>query len=45
MARARNTADQLVPAQVSYLSNVSQVALGQENGLAVGRYDAAIVRA
>jgi alpha-tubulin suppressor-like RCC1 family protein len=34
---------QLVPAQVPYLSNVTQVALGQEGGLAVGRYDAAIV--
>jgi alpha-tubulin suppressor-like RCC1 family protein len=35
--------DQLIPAQVTYLSNVSQVALGNEHGLAVGQYDAATV--
>jgi alpha-tubulin suppressor-like RCC1 family protein len=34
---------QPLPVQVSYLSNVSQVALGNEGGLAVGRYDAAAV--
>src|SRR5205823_4386993 len=36
-----NPDNQLVPAQVIYLSNVSQVALGNEGGLAVGRYGAA----
>jgi alpha-tubulin suppressor-like RCC1 family protein len=38
-----NPVHQLVPARVSYLSNVTQVALGNEGGLAVGRYDAAPV--
>jgi hypothetical protein len=38
-----NPDNQLIPVQVSYLSNVSQVALGNEGGLAVGRYDAAAV--
>lgn len=38
-----STGNQLVPAQVSYLANVSQVALGYEGGVAFGQYDAAIV--
>ncbi len=35
--------NQLIPAQVSYLGNVSQAVLGYEGGLAAGRYDAAAV--
>jgi alpha-tubulin suppressor-like RCC1 family protein len=38
-----NTGNQLVPVQVIYLSNVSQVVLGSEGGMAVGQYDAATV--